>query len=90
VFFKRKKENVPSLFSSPLEKKVGKKRMCVHLEKEEKTFAIARRGHLLWRCLAVSSAEMRVQVIIDRLVAPLKNEKGRKKGTVFLFFSFSF
>jgi hypothetical protein len=44
----------------------------------------------LWRCLAVSSAEMRVQVIIDRLVAPLKNEKGRKKGTVFLFFSFSF
>jgi hypothetical protein len=43
----------------------------------------------LWRCLAVSSAEMRVQVIIDRLVAPLKNEKGRKEGDRFsllLFF----
>lgn len=45
---------------------------------KRKSFAIARLG-----CLAVSSAEMRVQVIIDRLVAPLKNEKG-KKGTVFL------
>lgn len=31
----------------------------------------------------MSSAEMRVQVIIDRLVAPLKNEKGRKEGDRF-------
>lgn len=83
MFFKRKKEEkVPSLFSSLLEKKWEEKNVCPSRKKKNLCHCPSS-ASLWWRCLAVSSAEMRVQVIIDRLVAPLKNEKGRKKGTVF-------